>query len=112
MDTMQTTADGVTGVAVPAEAPVVIAEAPPDPSRPPDHFVWRYFISMVMEIKDGAWGLSIGRVLLLALFTHALVVWSWGHDIPDHELDTLAGLLAYVLGSKIVGAVQAWKQQP
>lgn len=109
---MESTPGGVTGVAVPAGAPVVVtapAPLPPDPSQPPDHFVWRYFVSMVMEVKDGAWGLSIGRLLLLACFVHSMIVWSLGKDIEGHEMDTLAGLLAYVLGSKVVGAVQAWK---
>jgi len=89
------------------EAP---APAPRPLEAPPDHFMWRYLVSMVMEPKDGAWCLSIGRVLLLTVFVHSVVVWSMHQDIPDHEMATMGGLLAYVLGSKLAGVAENWRR--
>jgi hypothetical protein len=64
-----------------------------------------------MEPKDGAWCLSIGRTLLLAVFVHAIIVWSVGRqDIADHEMATIAGLLTYVLGSKLAGVADNWRR--
>lgn len=65
---------------------------------------------MLMELKEGSWALSIGRLLLLITFLHAMVTWSLTKDIADHEMDTLYGLLAYVLGGKITDAIKTWRR--
>ena len=96
---------GVTGVSVPAGSTPTIVQAPRDPDTPPDHFMWRYCVSMLMDKKDGVWCLSIGRVLLITLFVHAVVVWSMGTDIQEHEMHTLWGMLGYVFSSKVTQLV-------
>ncbi len=104
-----TDAGGVTGVAVPAHAEVTVQDAPKTPDQPPDHWAWRYAMSMVMELHDGAWQLSLGRTMLLTLFVHALVVWSGERDIHSHEMTAMGLLLGYVFGSKIAAVVEQWK---
>ncbi len=103
------------GVAVPPNTPVVISDAPKDDTQPPDHFIWRYAVSCIMELKDGYWALSLGRVMLLVLYGHALATWSVGHDVPDHEMEVLLGMLSYVFATKLAGGVQevltTWKKK-
>ena len=66
----------------------------------------------VKEIGNGIVGvliengkLSIGRTMLLVTFFFAVGRWSLGLDIPPTHLNVLLAMLAYVLGSKVVGNV-------
>lgn len=49
--------------------------------------------------------LSIGRLMMLSIFILCSIRWMQGVDIPSTMLTFLMSLLAYVMGSKIVGNV-------
>lgn len=66
------------------------------------------FSGLIFE-KGGK--LSIGRILLIITFVAAMVRWVMGTDIPSSMLNVLLALLAYVLGTKVVGNVSETLQQ-
>ena len=58
---------------------------------------------LAIVIENGK--LSIGRTMLLLTFGLAMYKWATGVDIPATHLNILMAILAYVLGSKVVGNV-------
>lgn len=60
------------------------------------------FSGLIFE-KGGK--LSIGRCMLIIVFITAMIKWSLGTEIPTSMLNVLMALLAYVLGTKVVGGI-------
>lgn len=73
--------------------------------------------SLVADVKDGQWTISLGRVSFLILFAMTLFMWSpLSTDEPsDSQMDALIWLMAYNFGTKGVvaakEAVDAWKSR-
>lgn len=65
--------------------------------------------SLFTEDMGGKRKVSLGRLCFTVVFLHGLVMWSFGHEIPEGELSTLWILLGYVAGSKINETVRALK---
>jgi len=50
---------------------------------------------------------SLGRLMLIMLFTAAMVIWLGGANIPTTALTILLTLLSHNFGTKMIAAIQA-----
>jgi hypothetical protein len=74
---------------------------------------YKYIGGLFLEVKDGVKVISIGRVMLIAVF--AIMAWFWlfkkvqegsALEMPDMLFETFVALSAYVFGSKVAGALK------
>ena len=72
-------------------------------------YLFKFVGGLFMDEKAGTQVISLGRVLLLIVFTVLLVNW---HEkttaLPDGLMAAFYTLLGYVFGSKAVQTVQGW----
>ena len=71
-------------------------------------FLFKYFLSMFMEIRtNGTPHVSIGRVMLGLSFLASMYIWLWEEkDIPNNMSIFLMASLLYIVGQKVVNTVK------
>ena len=61
---------------------------------------------------EGGYKFSLGRILLLIVFTVAVIMWVGVMEIPSTMLTVLLVLIGYNLGSKALTAIEMIKKDP
>lgn len=69
--------------------------------------MWKKFYGLVLESREGAERLSIGRICLVIVFGMSVYRWGWyWKDIPPGMLTFMMACLGYIVGGKAVEAAK------
>jgi hypothetical protein len=73
------------------------------------NYLWKFVGGLFMEDRAGTSVISLGRVLLLAVFVTMITFWHKERpELPGGLMEAFYALLGYVFGSKAVGTAREW----